>query len=153
MSDIGTQICTKCKKSLPITEYNWKSKGVKRSLHCKACSRQYVRNHYKNNRNYYLNKTKRRNIKLRHDTYEYLGNYLLTHVCVDCGENDVLVLEFDHKDRLKKDLEINKMIRKRLSLDTLKKEVQKCDVRCANCHRRKTSIESNSWRLKFNKHP
>ncbi|MGH8894027.1 MAG: hypothetical protein ACRDWY_12095 [Actinomycetes bacterium] len=26
------------------------------------------------------------------------------------------------------------------------REIEKCDVRCSNCHARKTACEDNSWR-------
>lgn len=31
------------------------------------------------------------------------------------------------------------------------KELEKCQILCANCHRRKTFEQSNSWRLTFEK--
>lgn len=82
-------------------------------------------------------------------TLEYIGKYLSTHSCVDCGENDILVLEFDHKDRISKSSEISKMVKGRATLAKVIQEIQKCDVRCANCHRRKTEVESKSWKLKY----
>ena len=46
--------CTKCKKSYPLTEFNWKKINVSRSSHCKTCSRKYIKNHYYKNKKYYL---------------------------------------------------------------------------------------------------
>lgn len=60
--------------------------------------------------------------------------HLETHPCVDCGESDVLVLEFDH--RADKTAGIAR-IANRGRFKDLEAEIQKCDVRCANCHRRK----------------
>lgn len=141
--------CSKCKKLLPFNEFNWKIKGVKRAYCCKNCSREYIHEHYENNTDYYLNKARKRNLAVRAQSQKYIGKYLLTHPCVDCGERDILVLEFDHKDRGNKLIEISKMIKNRGTLAILIQEIQKCDVRCANCHRRKTAIEDNSWKLKY----
>ena len=142
--------CSRCKKEKPIEDFNLKFKqlGIRQKA-CRECTRLQIRSHYANNRNYYLNKAKKRNAEIRQKAYEYIGTFLSTHFCVDCGEKDILVLEFDHKDRAKKSFEINKIIRSRLTLKKLLDEIAKCEVRCANCHRRKTSRESKSWKLKY----
>lgn len=141
-----TKKCSNCKKNLPEKEFNWKVKGVKRAYYCKSCSRRYIKQHYQNNKNYYLNKARIRNLKLKKIAHNYVSRYLMKNPCVDCGEKDPLVLEFDHKDRNAKTYNISHLIRNGSTLSKLKKEIKKCDVRCANCHRRKTSIENNSWK-------
>jgi hypothetical protein len=65
---------------------------------------------------------------------------LLHHSCVDCGESDPLVLDFDHVRGMKK-RHVSRMISGGTSIETLRKEIEKCVVRCANCHRRKTARE------------
>jgi hypothetical protein len=60
------------------------------------------------------------------------------HGCIDCGENDWVVLDMDHRDRLQKRAHISSLVTGRVSEATLRAELEKCDVRCANCHRRKT---------------
>lgn len=147
------RVCSRCKKKLSEENFNWKIKGSKRSYHCKSCSREYIRTHYKNNTDYYLRKTKKRNEELRQKAYKHIGYYLKTHSCVDCGEDDILVLEFDHRNKENKVTEISRIVRKRVSFKKLVIEISKCDVRCANCHRRKTEKENNSWKLKYSMHP
>ena len=144
-----TKLCPKCNRILDESEFNWKVKNVKRAVHCKDCSRKYIREHYKNNLQYYLNKAHKRNHEILIKYHEYIGAYLCFHSCVDCGEKDILVLEFDHKDRKQKDFDISSMYRLGYSVDKLVNEISKCDVRCANCHRRKTSKENNNWKLKY----
>lgn len=143
------KICIKCKLRKPHSEFNWKVKGIRLATYCKDCSRKYIREHYNKNKDYYLKKSKNRNAELRTKTLEYIGKYLSTHPCVDCGESDILVLEFDHADRKTKTEEVNKLVRSRGPFNKIVEEVQKCEVRCANCHRRKTAKETKSWRLKF----
>lgn len=62
--------------------------------------------------------------------------YLREHPCIDCGESDPIVLEFDHlRD---KEFGIGKGFRDRAWQSVLD-EMAKCDVVCANCHRRRTA--------------
>jgi hypothetical protein len=68
--------------------------------------------------------------------------YLATHPCVDCGESDIVCLEFDHVRGTKRG-DIAHMLGDH-SWQVIAAELQKCDVRCANCHRRKTA-EQRGW--------
>jgi hypothetical protein len=76
----------------------------------------------------------------------YVAKYLSEHPCVDCGEDNPIVLEFDHV-RGEKSYNVGWLINKNNSLNTLIGEVEKCDVRCANCHRIKTAKDFGSYRL------
>lgn len=58
------------------------------------------------------------------------------HPCVDCGEKDIDVLEFDHV-RGKKKASVAKIPWSNYSIDFLLREIEKCDMRCANCHQKK----------------
>jgi hypothetical protein len=77
---------------------------------------------------------KRHRIKVRLKVLEFLSS----RKCVDCGENDPIVLEFDHKNPSKKFKPISIMLSGHYSWESLLKEIKKCEIRCANCHRRKT---------------
>lgn len=70
-------------------------------------------------------------------------DFYLTNPCVDCGETDPRVLDFDHINNKK--VNISTLLRKEYSWDSILEEAAKCQVRCANCHRRKTSIEQNHY--------
>jgi hypothetical protein len=62
---------------------------------------------------------------------------LIEHPCVDCGENDPVVLDFDHKSD--KVASISYLLGTVAGWERVEKEIEKCEVRCANCHRRKTA--------------
>jgi hypothetical protein len=70
--------------------------------------------------------------------------YLQSHPCVDCGETDPLVLDFVHVREI-----ISQLVRSQATLEVIKAEIAKCDVRCANCHRRKTAKERGHWVFDF----
>jgi hypothetical protein len=63
--------------------------------------------------------------------------YLQTHPCVDCSEDDIRLLEYDHV-RGEKAAEMWELIQHASSLERIRAERVKCDVRCVNCHRRKS---------------
>lgn len=95
---------------------------------------------YKNRKDLY-EAQKRHRIGVRKNLYAFLS----TQACIDCGENDPIVLEFDHRDPKHKFKIVGKMLSGHYSWLSVKKEIDKCDVRCANCHRRKTYIQQKSF--------
>ncbi len=88
-----------------------------------------------------------RNDQIRTQQRELLLAYLATHPCVDCGERDVVCLEFDHVSG-EKVRNIANMIGE-YSWTTIEAEIAKCEVRCANCHRRKTAKQHGYWSTRF----
>lgn len=77
--------------------------------------------------------------------HRWLLEYLRANPCCDCGESDPVVLEFDH--RRDKRAAVSKLA-PWCSLAVLVTEVAKCDVRCANCHRRRTYGTTGAHRLR-----
>ena len=82
----------------------------------------------------------------------YIRAYLETHPCIDCGEDDWVVLEFDHVRGEKYQAGRRKMGVAQLAcdgykLETIIAEIEKCDVRCRNCHARITyQRHDGCWR-------
>lgn len=111
---------------------------------CRECNKAYQKEHYLANKDIYYQKSREQKKKEARIKQEWLVAYFIDHPCVDCGESDLLVLEFDHlRD---KEYSISRLIQEG-SMDRLKKEVAKCEVVCANCHRRRTYTRCDSWRL------
>lgn len=79
----------------------------------------------------------------RQRAQEYVLRYLRTHPCVDCGETDPVVLDFDHREPETKFKSISDLATTGYSLKRIGHEIAKCDVRCANCHRRRHHQEGN----------
>lgn|ERR1044072_198922 len=135
--------CTNCKLTKSLEEFQKRTRNKDgRTNLCKLCKRDYDNNHYKNNpeRKDYIRKNSQKRID---ENRIWILDYLNQNPCVDCSESDVIVLEFDHRDN--KITEICRMVQNN-SLSSLKLEVLKCDVRCANCHRRKTAKDFGYWR-------
>lgn len=124
--------CPTCKQTKSLSEFG-KNKAKKDGLQsqCNECRKEA-------NKKYYLN-TPERNVQRRAFTarrvaenQSWVLEYLLSHPCVDCEITDVRVLEFDHV-RGAKSFNISESFWR--NPVALQKEVAKCDVRCANCHR------------------
>jgi hypothetical protein len=74
----------------------------------------------------------------------YVVDVLSRHSCTDCGEDQPLVLEFDHVG--KKRASVTTLAWREYSLETVIAEISKCEIRCANCHRRRTARERRHFR-------
>ena len=114
---------------------------------CKSCHSLYRQQHYLKNKEKYLIKARKWNKKQGEALSKYLFNKLSHSICIDCGEKDIIVLDFDHIENKK--LGISEMYKNRYSLEAVEQEIKKCVVRCANCHRRKTAVTSKFWKYKM----
>lgn len=136
------KVCSKCGDERPTSLFS-KSARSKDGLFswCKPCMAAYEKERYHNGDK----ERKVRNKKKAHeDNTEFIWNYLSSHPCVDCGNSDPLVLEFDHRDGVIKLRNVCEMYH--YSLTKIIEEIEKCEVRCANCHRKRTILQRGSWR-------
>src|SRR5262249_12655903 len=141
------RLCRRCRIAKPIDGFPFvNERQGRRRFICNACRAVYNREHYKANKLAYVQKArdwrKSRRIELRTIVWEYFN----THPCIDCGESDPVVLEFDHVSK-KKEAEVAVLVHKAVSIETLMEEIAKCEVRCANCHRRRHAKERRTGRI------
>lgn len=138
--------CVVCKIEKPITEFNKKSKAKDGYQNlCKSCSSIRSKAHYQKDKQSSKRRLAKNKIIAQDAAKLYVSNLLITNGCIDCGEKDILVLDFDHLGNKKNS--ISRMIHNGVSLTKIVEEIEKCVIRCANCHRRKTAKDFNWWRL------
>ena len=102
--------------------------------------------HYRAHKAAYLSRSKARASVDRPRNRRFVAEYLSTHPCVDCGETDPVVLEFDHRDPTTKRADVGRLIHMSV-VAMVRTEIEKCDVRCGNCHRIRTADQFGSYRL------
>jgi hypothetical protein len=67
------------------------------------------------------------------------------HPCADCGNTfPSYCMDFDHKNNATKLDNVSFMI-SRFSWSRIEKEIAKCDLVCANCHRIRTHAEPKTF--------
>jgi hypothetical protein len=129
--------CRRCGELKPIEEFVWRQKTAgKRGPYCRLCRAAYAQAHYVANRQLYIDRARRRKRIVGKQRVAYLLEFLSAHPCADCGESDPVVLEFDHV--ADKAFTIGEGLRDR-NWESVLAEIAKCDVVCANCHRRRTA--------------
>jgi len=134
-----------CHEWKPEAEFAFQSiKSGKRQGHCRKCHAAYRRQHYLDNRGTYIRREADRIKAYRIANRKKLREYLSIHPCVDCGETDVVLLEFDHLDPSKKVADIGFLLARK-PWHLVLKEIEKCAVRCVGCHRKRTAAQFH-WR-------
>jgi len=109
---------------------------------CKKCMREVRIIHYSKNKNKIKKRSRINNRRYKKRNSQFIWDYLKQNPCVDCGETDPIVLEFDHRGD--KEYDVSKLVS--CALNKIIKEIAKCDVRCANCHKRKTAKQFNYYK-------
>jgi hypothetical protein len=140
--------CPACERDLPLTEFN-KSSARRDGLFyiCRDCNKRKARAYYASNREHHIRVIVARRKLTRAAAQDYLASYLATHPCIDCGETDVRVLDFDHREGSGKTALVTRLAANGFGRARIDAEIAKCDVRCRNCHARVTYERSgNSWR-------
>lgn len=136
---------TKCKKRLPLSAFAKKKKTGKPYPRCRKCVAAYYKAYY------HASPERKQDIVARASANTRKAEELARAVvleafllgCVDCGETDVRVLEFDHQGD--KSFTISSFMRKN-NLARLREEIAKCHVVCANHHRIRTAAQFDTWR-------
>ena len=122
--------CTACERKLILNKFTKDlSKEDGLSSRCKNCKADADK-------------------EIRERNEVFILEYLLSHPCVDCGEENLIVLDFDHTEDDKR-ASVSELAKKGYSIDVINKEILKCDVRCSNCHRIVTSKRGNHFRYRY----
>lgn len=133
--------CNHCGELKDESEFSWRYKYLnERSPTCRSCRSKIDRNYYKSRAEAHKHKVKEQRDARRNLAREFIWGYLASHPCVECGESDPRLLEFDHVQGAKKKT-ISEMVGQGYSVESIQAEVNKCVVRCVACHRKKTYKE------------
>jgi len=138
--------CTRCKEKKEEEDFYWKNKRIRKTI-CKTCCLEYGKKHYLENKKTYIKQSVKRNKAIKDRNVKTLLHFLSDKECKDCGENDPIVLEFDHRDPKEKTTLVSRLYS--YSWKRIKEEIDKCDIRCANCHKRKTAVQLGWRKLKY----
>jgi hypothetical protein len=128
-----TKVCTKCGDEYDISHFSWSIKGIKRHAKCLKCRSEERIDYYQRHKEEELAYKYKRQVSKREEARLYVFTYLTCHPCIDCQETDPLVLTFDHVRGIKK-MNISQMVNQGYSIEMLQQEINKCEVRCMNCH-------------------
>lgn len=134
------KICTSCTETKSFNDFHkrTRAKDGYQSV-CKDCNRSQRKAYYRtaHGRSIDLANGLRSQDRLKRKVYDFLS----TQSCIDCGEADPVVLEFDHRDAATKVSNVSDMVRRGMAWRTIQAEIDKCDIRCSNCHKRRTAIQ------------
>jgi hypothetical protein len=118
-------LCKKCHSEKGIEEFEIanviKGKEYRRKT-CKVCRRKDITGRKK---------------KIR----DWIDGYKKTLECKVCGEKKTYLLDFHHRDPNEKDGTLGELAAFGWSKERILKEIEKCDVYCANHHRELHWIE------------
>lgn len=125
--------CSKCGMVKPAEEFNFRhrERGVRHS-YCRECGKALTRSHYRREKRSYLSRNLRAYAERRQMVVE-----AKSRPCADCGiQYSYYVMDFDHRDGRLKKFALNSV--DRVTKRAILREIEKCDVVCANCHRERT---------------
>lgn len=133
--------CSKCQIEKPLNEFYQRKKYRTGEYYekCKECMKTRGRKYYHDNHERQLHLAKLRKLRYIEERKIWLTE-IKNKPCADCGENySPWVMDFDHRDGHNKVASISNLaINSTSSFEKIKKEIEKCDLVCANCHRIRT---------------
>lgn len=132
---MDTKCCTKCKETRPVEDFH--RKGTGRRARCKHCLSKEARLRYKRD-------PKRRGqiskavLRRRKKLDAFIRELKDQKPCTDCGNAyPYYVMDFDHVGD--KEVNVSQItVRKGWSEERILKELDQCELVCANCHRERT---------------
>jgi transposase-like protein len=131
------RLCGRCRQHLPIECFNRHGDGLQ--WWCRSCFALYFRERGDVHRRQSSAAKLARARALRAQVLDHVRH----HPCVDCGEADPVVLEFDHLGE--KVASISVLLSQTATCKAVEAEIARCEVVCTNCHRRRTATRAG-WR-------
>jgi hypothetical protein len=123
--------CSRCCRLRANSLFNRHPAG--RQWWCRECFKAY----YEEQREHHRRRSNALKTARVLEAQAFVLRHLEATPCVDCGERDPVVLEFDHLGA--KRAEVSTLVRRGVRLPVLAAEIAACDVVCAACHRRRTA--------------
>ncbi len=94
--------------------------------------REYRRKWYAGNKESAIVAVKQR----KRDIKAWLNSYKSTLTCSRCSESHPACLEFHHRNPAEKEINLSWVVSWGWSIERIEREIDKCIVLCANCHRK-----------------
>ena len=130
-----TRQCSRCRQAKPFADFGRRRRGGFQP-YCRPCQAAYHREHYQKNTAAYMAAAKRRMQRMKE-----IVRAAKDQPCADCGRRyPYYVMDLDHREGEEKTANVNRLVWD--SERTLRAEIAKCDVVCANCHRERTHQRS-----------
>jgi hypothetical protein len=114
--------------------------GLDKSHMCRCCKKEYNKRWYEKNKTKHIAQSGINRKRERNRRHILMLKYYETHPCVDCGETHPATLDFDHQGD--KRTEVSKLLNSH-GWQAVLDEINKCEIRCANCHRKRTAKQFN----------
>lgn len=70
----------------------------------------------------------------RDQARRFVNAYLNDHPCTMCGNTDIRVLQFHHRDPQQKRHNVRGMVSRGMFVADIMEEIERTEVLCANCH-------------------
>lgn len=139
--------CTKCNEEKDLNQFH-KSKKRGYQGWCKFCRKELDKKYWikRSKDTEKMRLKKEYNDTRRENMRKFLYEYFLQHPCIDCGEKDPIVLTFDHIGDKSFTIASKASVS---SIKEIQEEIKKCEVRCANCHMRKTAKDFNWYTYRY----
>jgi predicted transcriptional regulator len=131
--DPEMKFCGRCRRPRSLSHFNRAGDGHQHR--CRDCFREYFRQRGSVHRE----QSNAARVKRINAAQTFVREYLSEHVCVDCGEDEIAVLEFDHVGE--KTAEVARLMNTG-QISKLRREMQNCEVVCGCCHRRRTAARA-----------
>lgn len=117
--------------------------------HCVACMADATRVSHRAAGDRRRTSVRARGRRVREENRQRLFGFLQGRRCTDCGEDDPVVMEFDHVDGSSKERAVADMLGGGYSWERIEAEIGKCEIVCANCHRRRTAGRARHYRVRL----
>ncbi len=131
------KICRVCKENKQEEDFPKRTKrpdgSIIRATICKLCQRQVSKKHYKENKDMYRARDKKKNKEL----FKFVREYKENSKCERCGISGKGMpesMDFKHKETEIKKGRISKLVQFSKK-NIIMEEIKKCNLYCANCQR------------------